>query len=29
MTERCREADLELKSSGDGYGAIEKLICSI
>ena len=29
MLARCREADLELKSSGDGYSVIEKLICTI
>ncbi|MBQ8409765.1 MAG: DNA polymerase III subunit delta [Clostridia bacterium] len=29
MTERCREADLELKNSGDGYAVLEKLICTI
>lgn len=26
---RCREADLELKSSTDGYTVLEKLICTI
>ena len=29
MIAKCREADLELKNSGDGYAVIEKLICSI
>ncbi len=29
MLARCREADLELKNSGDGYAVIEKLICTI
>ena len=29
MTERCREADLELKSFSDGYSVLEKLICTI
>ena len=29
MVRRCREADIELKSSRDGYGVIEKLICTI
>lgn len=29
MTERCREADLELKTSADGYTVLEKLICTI
>ena len=29
MVRRCREADMELKNSGDGYRVIEKLICII
>ena len=29
LIERCREADLELKSSRDGYAVLEKLICTI
>lgn len=29
MLKRCREADLEVKLSRDGYAAIEKLICTI
>lgn len=29
MLARCRDADLELKNSGDGYAVIEKLICTI
>lgn len=29
LVERCRAADLELKRSYDGYGAIERLICTI
>lgn len=29
MVERCRDADLELKSSSDGYAVLEKLICTI
>jgi DNA polymerase-3 subunit delta len=29
MVARCREADLELKMSRDGYAVIEKLICTI
>ena len=29
MVKRCRDADIELKSSRDGYGVIEKLICTI
>ncbi len=29
MLKRCREADLELKTSRDGYAVIEKLICTI
>ena len=29
MLKRCREADLEIKSSRDGYSALEKLICTI
>ena len=29
MLRRCREADLEIKSSRNGYAVIEKLICTI
>lgn len=29
MLKRCKEADLEIKSSRDGYSALEKLICTI
>lgn len=29
MLERCRDADLELKRSADGYAALERLICTI
>ena len=29
LLSRCREADLELKSSRDGYAVLEKLICTI
>jgi len=29
MVHRCREADLELKTSRDGYAVLEKLICVI
>lgn len=29
MVSRCREADLELKTSGDGYAVLERLICTI
>ncbi len=29
MLARCRDADIEIKTSRDGYAVIEKLICSI
>ncbi len=29
MLSRCRDADLEIKSFGDGYSVLEKLICTI
>lgn len=29
MLKRCRETDLEIKSSREGYAALEKLICTI
>ena len=29
LLSRCREADLELKSTRDGYAVLEKLICTI
>ncbi len=29
MLERCRDADLEVKSYGDGYTVLERLICTI
>lgn len=29
MLELCRRADLDIKTSRDGYGTLEKLICSI
>ncbi len=29
MTEACREADLQIKSYGDGYEILERLICTI
>jgi DNA polymerase III delta subunit len=29
MIRRCKEADLELKRSGEGYAVLEKLICTI
>jgi DNA polymerase-3 subunit delta len=29
MIERCHEADLEIKTSRDGYAVLEKLICTI
>ncbi len=29
MLERCRAADLEIKSSRDGYSVLERLICTI
>ena len=29
MVEKCRQADREIKNSRDGYGTLEKLICTI